>query len=295
MEMKEFAQKVLGAVGNALGEEYTVGLKTVIKNNGVRLQGLQITAGERNIVPVIYLEYFLAAYEDGVTMTKIVEKILQVYREEVPELDFDVAFFRKFENVRERICYRLIRRDGNEELLADIPYVEFLDLAICFFYSYPGEQFGEGVIVLHNSHLDMWKVSIKELMKLAEINTPRIYPGELKSMAEIMRESVEYDDGEYPEDGMLEILTNTLKSHGAACLLYPRLLEKIASKRKESFYIIPSSVHEVLLLKDTGEVDAINIRKIIKEINERVVAREEILSDNLYFYDFSSKSVRIIF
>lgn len=296
MEMKEFAQKVLVAVKGKLGEGYRVEIKEVRKNNGILLHGLVILAETKNVVPTIYLEIFMAAYEDGVPFSKIIDKILDVYQEEMPKGDVSMEFFKEFDKVSDRICYRLIRRKGNEALLEEIPHVEFMDLAICFFYAYQGGALGDGSIPIYNSHLEMWKVGTKELMTLAGVNTPRIYPAELRSMTDILKETAQIQviGGPVPESN-LDILTNDRRAQGAACILYPGMLERIATVKKRSFYIIPSSVHEVLILRDTGRENVEEIKKTIREVNSRFVAKEEILSDNLYYYDFGSKTVKIIF
>ena len=296
MEMKEFAQKVLVAVKGKLGEGYRVEIKEVRKNNGILLHGLVILSETKNVVPTIYLEIFMAAYEDGVPFSKIIDKILDVYQEEMPKGDVSMEFFKEFDKVSDRICYRLIRRKGNEALLEEIPHVEFMDLAICFFYAYQGGALGDGSIPIYNSHLEMWKVGTKELMTLAGVNTPRIYPAELRSMTDILKETAQIQviGGPVPESN-LDILTNDRRAQGAACILYPGMLERIATVKKRSFYIIPSSVHEVLILRDTGRENVEEIKKTIREVNSRFVAKEEILSDNLYYYDFVSKTVKIIF
>ena len=296
MEMKEFAQKVLVAVKGKLGEGYRVEVKEVRKNNGILLHGLVILSETKNVVPTIYLEIFLAAYEDGVPFFKIIDKILDVYQEEMPKGNVSMEFFKEFDKVCDRICCRLIRRKGNEALLEEIPHVEFMDLAICFFYSYQGGALGDGSIPIYNTHLEMWKVGTKELMTLAGVNTPRIYPADFRSMTDILKETgqIQAIGGPVPESN-LYILTNDKRAQGAACILYPGMLEKIAAARKKSFYIIPSSVHEVLILMDTGMENVEEIKKTIREVNSRFVSKEEILSDNLYYYDFVSKTVKIIF
>ena len=280
--MKEFAQKVLVAVKGKLGEGYRVEVKEVRKNNGILLHGLVILSETKNVVPTIYLEIFLAAYEDGVPFSKIIDKILDVYQEEMPKGNVSMEFFKEFDKVCDRICYRLIRRKGNEALLEEIPHVEFMDLAICFFYSYQGGALGDGSIPIYNTHLEMWKVGTKELMTLAGVNTPRIYPADFRSMTDILKEmgQIQAIGGPVPESN-LYILTNDKRAQGAACILYPGMLEKIAAARKKSFYIIPSSVHEVLILRDTGMENVEEIKKTIREVNSRFVSKEEILSDNL--------------
>lgn len=297
MEINEFAQKVRRAVEKELGGAYRAELKEVRKNNGVLLHGLLILPANSNVAPTIYLETFFAAYEDGVTFREVLDRILEIFREETPGENIDMNFFRSFEKVRDRICYRLIGRKGNEELLGRIPYVEFLDLAVCFYYAYSGRMLGEGTILIHNSHMKHWNVQIRDLMKLAQENTPRIFPGRLTPMREVLEEMLGIHDGSSAEqdaDIPLTVLTNARRIHGAACILYPGMLERIGEMKKNSFYIIPSSVHEVLILEKTGLEVPGEMRKMICEVNEQHVAAEEVLSDNLYYYDFVTKTVKII-
>lgn len=295
MEISEFAQKVRKAVERELGEEYRTELKQVQKNNGVMLHGLLILSAERNVVPTIYLETFHAAYEDGVTFGDVLARIIEIYREETPGENIDMEFFRSFDRVRDRICYRLIRKQHNERLLRDIPYVDFLDLAVCFYYAYSGRTLGEGTILIHNSHMEQWNVKLKDLMRHAAENTPRLFPGMLMPMRDVLEEMLElHEDHRTEEEIPLNVLTNSKRSHGASCILYPGLLEKIAERNGKSFYIIPSSIHEVLILTETGAEEPAEMRDMIREVNREHVAAEEVLSDNLYYYDFSSKSVKII-
>lgn len=296
MEINEFAEKMRDTIAGNLGEEYRVEIREVKKNNGVILHGLLIISNEENVIPTIYLETFHAAYEDGVPMGEIQNRILEIYREETPKGNISMDFFRFFERVKKRICYRLIRRQGNEELLNDIPYVEFLDLAVCFYYAYSGQILGEGTILIHNSHMEMWNVNIRDLMKLAVVNTPKLFPAKISPMTEILREVMEVEGkNDLEQELPLKVLTNTRRTYGAVCVLYPGLLEKIADKAGSNFYIIPSSIHEVILLEETGEENAADLKKMIHEVNSTHVSPEEVLSDNLYFYDNSVKTVKIIF
>lgn len=295
MEINEFAQKVRRAVERELGEKYRIELKKVQKNNGVMLHGLLILSAERNVVPTIYLETFHAAYEDGVTFGDVLDRILAIHREETPAGNIDMDFFGSFDRVRDRICYRLIRKQHNEELLRDIPYVDFLDLAICFYYAYSGRTLGEGTILIHDSHMEQWNVKVKDLMRHAAENTPRLFPGILMPMREVLEEMLEFhEECRTEEEIPLNVLTNSKRSHGASCILYPGLLERIAERNGKNFYIIPSSIHEVLILEETGAEEPAEMRDMIREVNREHVATEEVLSDNLYYYDLSSKSVKII-
>ncbi len=307
MEMTEFAKKIQRAMTEVLGEEYEVRLQEVQKNNGVVLQGLLIMAKQQNVSPTIYLKPFWEAYERGVTLAEVVSRILQIYREDTPNGNIDMNFFRDFERVKDRICYRLIDAEKNGKLLEKIPYIRFLDLAICFYYAYDSKELGNGTILIYNSHVAMWNTNVKEIMKYAQSNTQSIFPWENSSMEHVIKELMQEHE-ELLEEGILgedeqqmflkevpmQILSNRQKTFGAACMLYPGLLEKIAEKENANLYILPSSVHELILLPDHGTEDCEQLRAMIGEVNRTELEPEEILSDNLYYYDRLEKNVKIV-
>lgn len=304
MKLNEFAGKVCAAVQNELGADYRIELKEVRKNNGVLMRGLMVFSDRVNIVPTIYLESFWEAYENGISFAAVVRRIVKLYREEVPEKNIDIDFFRYFDRVKDRICYRLVRREGNEELLKECPHVEFLDLAICFFYAYDGTRIGEGSILIKNAHALRWGVRTGDLMRCAETNTARLFRWESFLMEELLRESEDFGLGgetdqkagtEKCADAMpMRVLTNEKRIHGAVSMIYRGVLEKLAEEVKKSLYILPSSIHEVILLADTGREAADSLKQMIREVNAAHVAPEEVLSDNLYYYDFHEKKIKIV-
>ena len=103
MEIKEFTEKVRGAIERELGEGYRVELREVTKNNGTLLQGLLIIKEEGNLVPTIYLDSFYSEYQNGRSLSGIVQVILDIYRRETPHRNFDMDFFRSYELVKDRI------------------------------------------------------------------------------------------------------------------------------------------------------------------------------------------------
>ncbi len=296
MEMMEFAEKVKNALQKTLGEEARVLSQEVEKNNGVFLQGVTILAEGKNVSPTIYLESFLEAYIQGVTLSEIVSKILQIYREDAPSQNVDMSFFRDFSGVKDRICYRLVEKKANEGLLQKIPHIEYLDLAICFYYAYSSRVLGNGSILIHRTHMDMWGTSVEELLELAISNTPRIFPVYCESMESFMRKlSVEqgvWEEAENGEQISMQIVSNINRVQGAACILYPGLLTKLAGQLGGKVYIIPSSVHEVLLVPDVEAVEAEQLKEMIIEVNATQVSAEERLSDSLYYFDISQGEIK---
>ena len=297
MEIREFSEKICSAVKEELGDAYRVELKEVRKINGVILHGLLILDRSNNVAPTIYLETFLEDYETGTTFAAVVRQLLDIYRRDALKDGIDMDFFRTFDRVKDRICYRLIGRRGNEELLEDIPYIEFLDLAVCFYYAYRGNEMGEGMILIHNSHMELWQTCTAELFALAKTNTQRLFPWVCSSLRDVMQEIME---GEESDENLfaevpMKVLSNVKRVHGAVCMLYPEVLSKLAREEGRNLYILPSSIHEVILLADTGAGSARELKKMIVEVNSTQVSPEEVLSDSLYYYDSAEKRVKIIF
>lgn len=265
------------------------------------LHGLLISSKGQTVVPTIYLERFLEAYESGMPFKEVVDRVLSAYRGSGHEGCIDMEFFKSFENVRDRICYRLIGRKGNGQLLKEIPYIEFLDLAVCFYYSYHGEILGDGTILIHNSHMEMWGTNTAELFGLAERNTRRLFPWECRGLDEVLMEMTDSGESAGAEDPgevfckiPMRVLTNSKRVHGAACILYPGVLDEVAKETGGSFFILPSSVHEVIILPDAGNGDGERLKEIIRMVNTTQVAPEEVLSDTLYRYDTAEKMVVMV-
>ncbi len=302
MDMEVFARKICTTLKGRLGDGYKVEVKETRKNNGIIRHGLLVSPEGQTVVPAIYLETLLEAYKSGAPFGDIVQKLLDICHEESLKGQVDMGFFRSFEQVRDRICYRLIGKKENEGLLEEIPHIEFLDLAICFYYAYHGEEMGDGTILIYNSHMEMWETCTAELSSLAGRNTRRLFPWVCQGLGEVLKEMEDSGPGTDMEDLAdapcmevpMKILTNNRRTHGAACILYPGVLDGVAQEMGSDFFILPSSVHETILLPDTGNEDYEKLRGMIREVNSTQVAPEEVLSDTLYRYDRADKRVAMV-
>lgn len=297
MKLEKFVETVTIKVQEIAGVDASVHVQEVRKNNNVLLHGMTILRKGQNVSPTIYLDGFFDMLEDGMDLEYIVRRILEVYVRGLPKSNVDMEFFRDFEKVRDRIVYRLVNREKNKELLADIPHVDFLDLAICFYYSYEHPELGEGMILIHNNHMAMWKTCHKELMQLAERNTPRLMPVQLCSMDNALRGILdeealeELQQLQQETSRYLYVLSNEKRCQGAAAILYPGVLAEAARRLKGSFYILPSSIHEVILLLDDGRKDGDGLHEMIADINRSQLQEEEVLSDYAYRYDVVTEKV----
>ena len=290
MDKNAFNEKIKEIIEQNITSEAKVYLQQVRKNNNVLLDGIIIQMPDSNVSPTIYLEAFYEMYKQGMEPENIATKILAVYYKGRPGKQLDLEFFKDFDKVKERIVYRLVNAEKNSELLKEIPHVLLEDLAICFYYAFHDEMLGEGSITIHNKHMEWWGTNHQELMRLASQNTPKLFPAEYKNMKDVINQYYE-ELPEYftEEDYHFYVLTNMQKTNGAACVLYEGVLEEISEIIGGSFFILPSSVHEVIMLKDSGKELVEDLHLMIKDVNAKHLLEEEVLSDYPYYYDNALK------
>jgi len=301
MNKYEFGEMVKERVAKVLGEQVQVSLQEVRKNNNVMKLGLMVNDKKKGIAPTLYLEDLYEDYVDGRDEEEILDVILENLRKGMPKEKIDVSFYEHYDEVRDKICYKLINYEKNEEFLKEIPYVPFLDLAICFFYPFWHEKIGSGCILVRNDHVERWGVTTKELWKRANENTRKLFPEACCPMDAMLMEMAGTTPrpwGPLPENGWgsfpIKVLTNRQRAFGSAVILYDDYLESLSKSLHGSFFIIPSSIHEVLILPYDGDEDEESLEWIIQDVNERHVDPEDVLSDRLYYYDGKEKKMKLI-
>ncbi len=296
MEFESFKDVVKKEVENRVGENCTVNVKDTAKNNGVILSGLTVKSEDSDIAPIIYLDDYYQLYESGyVGLEAIISIILKVYEESNVDHIVDMSQLLNYESIRKKIVYKLINSEKNTELLQHVPHITFNDLSIVFQISVSEEPFGDATILIHNKHLAIWNVSLDTLYEDARNNTPILNRYEIEDIEDVIRELMPTAETVHTPVPLL-VLSNKDKFHGAACILYPDLLRQVSDAIDSSMYIIPSSVHETLLLpaKKVEEAEYKYIKNIISEVNNTRINEEEILSYSVYFYDRNTDEIIIL-
>lgn len=294
--MEAFAGTVKGAMEAVYGSRYSISIQAVTKNNGIHLTGLAIREKGINVAPTIYLESLFERYQGGMTMEAVCREVMRVYGQNKAEQDFDTSVVMDFNQAKDRICLKLVNAGKNRELLADIPHIPYHDLAIVFYVLVSKGEDGVSTTLVRDSFLDIWGANTQTLYPIAMGNTQRIFRGCVQSLGSIMAGMTEdmldaADSGEFydmpaiTEDAFpMYIATNYDRLNGASVLLYPNLLRDFAACIGSDFYILPSSVHELIFLPDMGGMDAGDMKVMVQTVNSSEVAEDEILSDNVYFY-----------
>ena len=308
MEFTSFKTLVRDEVAKRTGEQFHVRINDVTKNNGVVLSGITMLQDDNNISPTIYLNKYYEAYENGdITLRCIVDEVLDTYERNKVNQSVDMRFFMNYERIKDRIIFKLIHAERNKELLKDIPHIRYLDFAVVFQCLISDEMFGNATIMIHNAHLKIWEITENELYEKAIKNTPLLQRYDIKTMKDVLCEMMLLEEmegkeilnkNEYIEDLQdatpMYVLSNRTRVQGASCILYPNILKDFASAVKSDFYILPSSVHEVILLPAQGDEDKEGLKRMVCEVNETQVEREEVLSDSVYYYSQEKGELSIL-
>lgn len=299
MEYQEFKDCIVDSLEKELGEQGKIEVHKVQKNNRKELDGLMVLREGCSVAPALYLNEYYEDYQKGCTLNSIVGEITDFYkygRDNTSGISMD--FYKDYASVREHILYRLINYEKNKELLEKLPHIHVLDLAMVFYCKYEHPQLGNIMILIYNSHLPLWNVDAAQLYDVAMENTPAKLPVELRSMADIMRESMlseemdlnEQDLSQLPGEEAIYVLTNSIRQYGAAAMLYPNVLHRFAMALGGDFFIIPSSVHEVLLIPVRDYQQEL-LKEIVIQVNETQVAPDEVLADSVYRYSKKLKKI----
>lgn len=268
MDYTDFVRAMQNEVREQMGPGMVVEVHTAIKNNGAIRTGLVLMQEGLNISPTIYLEEFYEQYCDGIRMKDLAQKIQSLYEKVKVNSSYPYENILSYRKLKDKIVFKLINKKENQELLRQIPYEEYLDLAVVFYAVLEHTSFGTATLLIHNSHLRIWKVSKADIYEAAIMNTPRLMPMAIEQLTNYMY-----------------VVTNRYRNLGAAVMLYPDVWKKAVEKIGGSFYILPSSIHEVILIPENYGIGKIQLEVMVEEINNTEVDEEEILSDSVYYYN----------
>lgn len=296
MEYKEFVEYIKMNAGYIAGEGGNITINHVIKNNGCEMDGLVIMEKGKDIAPTIYLDSLYELYTNGENIKNIIRQIELIYEQNKNNVTFDVNILKHFDTIKDKIVYKVVNYRSNEKLLEQVPHKRILDLAVVFYCLLDNEYGRSATALIYNNNLKNWNVTIDDVYKAALNNTPDLLHSKISSMAALFEKCGVNVDGEevdlkdyVPSD--MYVLTNESKLNGAACILYENVLYDFAQKLGADLYILPSSVHEVILLPKLSVFEKDELVNMVKEVNTEGVAADEVLSDHVYEYNRTERLI----
>lgn len=276
-------EKIVMEVKTELGEDMEIRLQEVGKNNGCIRQTIQIYEPDSLVGVVIYLDDMLREIREGEMDAKTAaERIVDIYRDqsENSEMLDTVRNFRK-EDILDRVVYQLVNREKNADLLAEIPYRNFLDMAVVYRVSIKADGKYVGSILVTNGFCKTYNIHFEELEASAKQNTEK--EGFFtKALSALVGKMLGKPD--MPETPDMWVVSNPDCINGAAVMLYKEEFQSMADKLESDLFVLPSSIHEVIVVPaDREALD--NYKTMVREINETEVDPEEVLTDSVYHYN----------
>lgn len=296
MTKTKFYESVAESVSEVLGSEVIVELQEVTKVN-LSLDGLTIRKRNESIAPTIYLNQYFNQFNDGRTMDDIVQDIIRVYENNQPKNIMDVfktEDFYDFDKMKEKIVLKVINTERNLDLLKQVPNLsmEGMGLSVVFYVSLmTGEQ--SAGILIKNEHLKLWEKTVSDLLTVAEINTNRMHAFVVKSISEVLSGAFGFEEDLIPDDvPALYVLTDENKAFGACQLYLKDKIREFAEKNNCDVYILPSSIHELLLLRaDFPNLEPSYLKEMVCEVNATQVSEEEFLFDGAYKFELATDKI----
>lgn len=303
-----FIAEVMDSLKEYLPEEYAhydIEIRKVDKTNRKALSALSLIDPERKkpgAVPVFYLDDYYRQYLEGEPLDEILQDLgdrvagaLSQTEPDIQEQLQDAAgHITDWDAIKDRIIMSAVGVSKNEELLKDRPHETMGDIASTY-RIYLGNLHGVmGTIPVTNDLMGRWNITKEQLHQTALENSMAVLPARINGLRDELAELL----GNDPEEGMqneegiplMYVVSNKEKMLGAAVIFYPDVKDRIEALFPEGCFILPSSIHEVLLVPK-GQCSVEDLEMMVRDVNRTQVAPEEVLSDLVHEYDPASRMI----
>ncbi|MCM1287945.1 MAG: DUF5688 family protein [Clostridium sp.] len=296
MDFDEFAEYVRDNIQEYLMayDIEKIDIHRVIKTNGIPRMGLTVLLANEKISPNIYLESFFAEYERGVDIEETLEHISDAYTDmhsQMPGQEYSDLFNDDIN--MNRLFLRAVNYKKNKERLQDVVYEKHMDLALEVRMLFESNEDGMASTAVTFDMLERFGVSPGDALNMARQNTPMLFPAKFGTITNMLIDKGILDDGTADMIPPIWVLTNNIEMNGAAYIAYDDIIGRLLQENdiRENVYVIPSSIHELLLLPVNEKMDAETLQMMVQEINRNEVDAEDYLSDNVYSYDVREKAI----
>ena len=302
--MEIFCRELVDCLKEGLDGDAEISVRKTYKNNDICLHGILISYGNQQCVPSIYVDGYFQKYKMGLmSLGQIACEVIKE-RDALEHQRIAPLGELTWEKVKDKVFCRLVNLEMNKKKLADMPYMEYLDLAVTCRWLHSADEKGITSADVTYAEMEMFGVTKEELFAQARANTEQLFPVEFKSLLSMI-EAIRGRKFSLKEAGIKEnvdmeadsriamyVLTNTTGIDGAGVILYPDVLKRIAEQlNTDTLYLLPSSVHEFMVLPECNSVA--DMKELVAEANHCAVAGVDLLSDSVYRYDRVTDRVEI--
>lgn len=290
MSFEDFVDTVAGNLRDYLPEELQdaeIRTQQFEKLNGSYL-GLQVVSEGRTAIPIINMEaHYDSFVKKGADLGSMDEVLTRIAEQAQSQPVFETEWMKDYGQVKDHLFVRVSDAVENSARLKNMPHQEVDGLAITCHIALDGPGGAGASTPVTYDLLRSYGINEQQLHEDALAGSMEHFPVVFVSMAEMMSRMMGIDaDMMPPQEGPeLMILSNETALYGAGALFYPGQLDEIAQQVGGDYYIIPSSIHEVILVPDDGSIEREALDSMIREVNTTVVNPEDRLADDAYHYD----------
>lgn len=296
MDYREFVDCVIRDLAQVLPnnmQRVIISAEQVNKLQGRSYYGLSVKPVDLNVGISLDLHPLFECVEEGEPYEHVLK---QIGKYTVQAMEWfpkqEIMEFMDMDLLEEKLTVQIVPVKGNEEMLRTIPHMQKEDLAIVYRFMHCTRQKEIFSALFTNDLLDSYHISAEELHEKAMANAVEKFPATIRSMRDIVSEISKTKPelvGEKREERHLKMYVATCNKgfNGASCIFYPGFLKQAAEQLGGDFYILPSSIHEVIFVvdTDTDEVDYRRLEEMVQQANETVIEPKDRLSDFVYHYD----------
>ena len=298
MEFEAFKNTIMDLVSKEVEDRGLEGISmklTTVESPDGMTDRLMVSVDDSKMSMAFRLKEIYQSVEDGEDIDHAVYKMVNTIEDNisfVKEKEQDVkSFISDYEKVKDNTYLRLI--PGDSPILKSTPHrmIEDMALVVNVHLDSFSDEHGKSCVVVTKPLMEMYGIDETQLFADAEKNSLANEPMVFKPLLDMVKDLISNEDIPNPEDvGIVTyIATNQSGFQGAAVAGYPDFCEKAAEAIGGSFYMLPSSVHEFILIKDDGTPKAKDLNRMIKNVNETVLEPRDILSAQCYHYDAKAK------
>ncbi len=294
MTYETFMREVLQGLQRRETGNASLSLTKSLKSNGQMRYGIVFNSPATNTSPTIYLEEYYEFYQMTKDLDTVIDMIAKLYQS-LPAIQVSEQELHDFSAAKSKIVMKLVNTEKNRVFLETVPHIPFHDLSIVYSYfmGKAGNRFID--MPVNDNLIRRWGVDTLTLHQQAVANYNRLLPIKFGNLNQFLLERGLLDKKDYAalsDDGQsdaLYCLTNEFLTGGAVLMTCKNLLDKIADFFGDDFYILPSSIHEVLLFPKSKAPSKERLDQIVQEINQEALEPEDYLSDHVYYYSRSGQ------
>lgn len=299
MDYENFKEQFVNDVKEKLyeqGTEVDIIVNTVNKLNE-SYEAMTVKPEGSNIGVNIGIDKFFGAVEDGTSYNDVVDKAVKVIADGFAnQPQFDIASLSDYDQMKDKLVMEVVSAETNKDMLESVPHKNIEDMAVVYRFVLNSDEEGRASILATNQMIENFGITADQLHADALENAPRIKPAEIKGMGEVLAEMMGIEQAEMmglypvrPEDEQIFVASVPDKVHGAGVLAYQDFMDQAAERAGGDFFILPSSIHEILIVPDNGKMGLSDLENMVKEVNATQVAPQDKLTDNVYHYDSQAK------